>query len=318
MVKTVVSDQSNRNDEQQQHLASTKLMVEDDLNELQSILDRHHRRTTTKQRRKKTKKKDGLAGPGVHGKRTGIDAITDIDVGLQSIYDDTCSQFGVTSYGKYNRRLDDGLEFPSNSKAADNRAQRPKYKLFQQSNNVRLNQHHQEDDNAFLRGRQIQIVNVDNPSPAGFHSGAPPTQSAQSRVHHNFYKIEDDGTDKQSIFNGSESHLGDEFGDQHSKYQRVQAPMSKQVTWQERNRNNQSPGLTSQKSAAAQSAVAQTQYPYFGKAANQGAPSGQLVQFSKRPQPSQALNLDQQLSQFSSYSQSKRLGYSNYFQQKYV
>lgn len=56
VAKTLASDQSRRLPEP--YAASRKKMIEDDLNELQSLLDRRHKRTTAKRQQKKGKKKE--------------------------------------------------------------------------------------------------------------------------------------------------------------------------------------------------------------------------------------------------------------------
>lgn len=87
--------------------------------------------------RKKSKKRDGLSTSQANIKRVGIDAITDVDPALQSIYEDSYSNFGLTSYGKYNKRTELAFECPSKaSNEIDNRRPRGNYQLFRNSNFV--------------------------------------------------------------------------------------------------------------------------------------------------------------------------------------
>ena len=86
VINTLFSDQSNPN---QQRQMVNKMMIEEDLNELQSIMSRHHKRTTSKQRRRKTKQGGDISALGGQGGGNGLDAVTDVDVGQQSFYDDS-------------------------------------------------------------------------------------------------------------------------------------------------------------------------------------------------------------------------------------
>lgn len=89
-------------------------MIDEDLNELQSIMQRYHRKNSKKSLKKPKKRDGGLSNKNANIKRIGVDAITDVDPVLQSIYQDSYSNFGMTSYGKYNRRMDEVFDKASN------------------------------------------------------------------------------------------------------------------------------------------------------------------------------------------------------------
>lgn len=86
--------------------------------------------------------------------------ITEADIAVQSLNDDAFSHFGVTSHGTY-QGAKEGTWNLTHSKATAQGAPRPKYKLFQQSNNVRLSPRQEEPESAEVPGRPISIVNVD-------------------------------------------------------------------------------------------------------------------------------------------------------------
>lgn len=69
------------------------MLINDDLNELQSILQRHHKKSVKKNRSKKSREMAGLG--------TAVDK----KPGRTSVFngDDSNSYYGMTSYSKYNK-----------------------------------------------------------------------------------------------------------------------------------------------------------------------------------------------------------------------
>jgi len=72
----MLSNSSNPNDPQ---VIGTKQMIDEDLDELQSIMQRYHRKNSKKSLKKPKKRDGGLSNKNANIKRIGVDAITDVD-----------------------------------------------------------------------------------------------------------------------------------------------------------------------------------------------------------------------------------------------